>query len=115
MPTLSIGLLLVALSAAGFAFTMFGRRPPVQTATTDRGTGSTAVTSSRVERQRSRRLRPAGAQVIDVGMTPRLHVEVPSAVRVRSAFLLGLGVITAAAMIGVVLSVVIVGSFTLIH
>lgn len=39
----------------------------------------------------------------------------PGTTRMRSAFLLALGVVTAAAVLGVVLSIVVVGGFTLIR
>ncbi|MBS1838606.1 MAG: hypothetical protein JST64_13020 [Actinobacteria bacterium] len=116
---MSIGVLIVAVSAAGFAITMFGRRPPLQPATTAEVAAPAAVTPSRVVRRRSRDRHPnSGGHAdsrTDADEVPRLLVEVPSAVRVRAAFLLGLGVVTAAAVIGVVMSVVIVGGFTLLH
>lgn len=113
--TLIIGLLVVAVSAGGLALSMFGGRPPIQPATAAVGPGPSAVTTASQGRSRRRQAaRPATERSSDVDQAPRLQVEVPTAVRVRSAFVLGLAVITAAAVIGVVLSVVIVGAFTLI-
>ena len=110
MPTLIVGVLVVVVSTAGFALSMFGRRPLPQPATTAAVRAPTAVTPSRDRAAR----RSASAVPIEPGEVPKLHVDVPAAVRIRSAFLLGLGVIAAAAVVGVVLSIVVGGFFTLI-
>lgn len=110
MPTLIVGVLVVVVSTAGFALSMFGRRPLPQPATTAAVRAPTAVTPSRDRAAR----RSASTVPIEPGEEPKLHVDVPAAVRIRSAFLLALGVIAAAAVVGVVLSIVVVGFFTLI-
>jgi hypothetical protein len=115
VPTLIVGLLVVAVSTAGFALTMFGRRPLPQPATTPGGATPPAVTPAREAAEEDgrarRRTRVAASSDQEV---QRLQVDVPAAVRIRSAFLLALGVIAAAAAVGVMLSIVVVGFFTLI-
>lgn len=117
MGTMIVGLAVVAVSAVVFAVSMFGRRPSPQPAMAAPIAVPAAVTVSR-DRVRRRRRRsgprtapPAAPADLDL---PPLQVEIPSNVRMRSVFLLGLGVITAAAVLGVVLSIVLVGGFTLI-
>jgi hypothetical protein len=112
VPTLIVGVLVVVVSTAGFALSMFGRRPLPQPATTAAAAAPAAVAPSR-DRRATRR-RPAAAATAAQGEVPKLQVDVPAAVRIRSAFLLALGVIAAAAVVGVVLSIVVVGFFTLI-
>jgi len=116
--TLIVGVLVVAVATAGFGFSMFGRRPPLQPATADDASFRPAVETSRVvgstSGRRRRRTRPTGSDGVPDAAVPRLQVEIPTAVRMRSAFILGLGVITAAALIGMLLSIIIVGGFTLI-
>lgn len=120
MPTtLIVGLLVVALSALGFGIAMFGRRPPLQPATTVGATNPDPVTTASLEGpaatvRKRRANRSAERSGSAEPREARLQVSVPTAVKIRSAFLLALGVIAAAATIGVVLSVVVVGFFTLI-
>lgn len=119
MPTtLIVGLFIVAVSALGIGFAMFGRRPPLQPATAAAVTHPDPVTTASQDRSpvatSSRRRRSSGGEPAGDVQRPCLQVSVPAAVRIRSAFLLGLGVIAAAAAIGVLLSVVVVGFFTLI-
>ena len=112
MPTLIVGLLVVVVSAAGFGLAMFGRRPLPQPATATVGSTAAPVTVARDAAATRRRGGPAPVDpTVD---TPRLHVDVPAPVRIRSAFFLALGVITAAAVAGILLSIVVVGFFTLI-
>ncbi|UDY34867.1 hypothetical protein [Dermatobacter hominis] len=115
MPTLIVGVLVVAVSTAGFALSMFGRRPLPQPATTVATAAPVPVTPAR-DGAAPRRRRAAATTAAGVGdrEVPRLQVDVPASVRIRSAFLLALGVIAAAAAVGVVLSIVVVGFFTLI-
>lgn len=118
MPTtLIVGLFVVAASAIGLGVAMFGRRPPLQPATTAVVAHPDPVTTasqapSPAPSVRSRR--PVGDVRSEDPRQSRLQVSVPAQVRIRSAFLLGLGVIAAAAVVGVILSVVVVGFFTLI-
>jgi hypothetical protein len=116
VPTLIVGVLVVAVSTAGFVVTMFGRRPLPQSATTTVDPVAPPVTPTRERRRISRRAVRAADAAVDPApdVVPRLHVQVPAAIRIRSAFLLALGVIAAAAAIGVLLSVAVVGLFTLI-
>ena len=116
MPTLIVGLAVVALSTVGFAVAMFGRRPLPQPATAAPATAPAPVATvsegptGRPVRQVARR-RADDDSDHDV---PRLQVEVPAPVRIRSAFILALGVLAVAAAAGVLLSVVVVGFFTII-
>ncbi len=112
MPTLIVGLLVVVVSAVGFGLAMFGRRPLPQPATAGVATIAAPVTASRDSSDVGRRspARPS-TEPTDLG---RLRVDVPAPVRIRSAFLLGLGVIAASAIVGILLSVAVVGFFTLI-
>jgi len=116
VPTLIVGLAVVALSTVGFAVAMFGRRPLPQPATAAPMTSPAPVAtvseapSGRSVRRVERR-RPDDGSDRDV---PRLQVEVPGPVRIRSAFILALGVLAVAAAAGVLLSVVVVGFFTVI-
>lgn len=113
--TLVVGVLVVAVSAAGFAFSMFGRRPPLQPATAVDVPVPAAVVPSREDSAPGRRRGQAKVpRHSPQGDVPRLEVEIPTAVRMRSAFLLGLGVLTAAVVLGILLSVIVVGAFTLI-
>ena len=114
MPTLIVGLAVVALSTIGFAVAMFGRRPlpachgrsgDCSGACGHRQRGPTGRPVRRGAPPIRRRLRPG---------RPRLQVEVPGPVRIRSAFILALGVLAVAAAAGVLLSVVVVGFFTVI-
>lgn len=113
MPTLIVGLAVVALSTAGFAVAMFGRRPLPQPATAvavDAPVPVPAVSeSARIGSRRSVRRNSD-----EVDEAPRLQVDIPGPVRIRSAFILALGVLAVAAMAGVLLSVVVVGFFTVI-
>lgn len=116
MPTLIVGLAVVALSTIGFAVAMFGRRPLPQPATAAPATApapvatvSEAPAGRPVRRGTLRRSDDVSAHDV-----PRLQVEVPGPVRIRSAFILALGVLAVAAVAGVLLSVVVVGFFTVI-
>lgn len=92
-----VGLLIVAAGAAGFGFALFGRRPIPQTATPvagpERGPSADAPGGPVATRTRSR----------------TSDVTLSRGVRVRSALLLALTVVGLAALIGGVLSVVVVG------
>ncbi len=126
MPTLIVGLAVVVVSAAGFAVAMFGRRPLPQPATGSGAPITAPVTAARDERgerstpRRGRLTRGTPAPLSTTAptpaaaITPRLHVEVPAPVRIRAAFVLALGVLAAAALVGIVVSIVVVGLFTLI-
>lgn len=121
MPTLIVGLAVVFVSSAGFAVAMFGRRPLPQPATASAATVATPVTAARDEGRSTKRPRrstaPSAIQA-DTSptddVTPRLRVDVPTQVRIRALFLLTLGVLAAAALVGIVVSIVVVGLFTLI-
>lgn len=112
MPTLIVGLLVVVVCSVGFGLAMFGRRPLPQPATVGAGIAAPPVTASRDSAGES--TRPVARPDDDATDVPRLHVDVPTPVRIRSAFLLALGVIAASAIVGVLLSIVVVGFFTLI-
>jgi len=116
VPTLIVGVGVVVLSAAGFAIAMFGRRPLPQIATTPARSDPAAVNtvSTHAASARRRPGRAAGTAPRARRDEPRLQVEVPAQVRIRSAFLLGLGVIVAAGVIGLITSIVVVGFFTLL-
>jgi hypothetical protein len=106
MSALLVGVLVVMVSAVGFGAAMFGRRPVPQRAMQVAGAPVGAVTlPSRGG---------AGAADPDVD-SPKARVDIPASVRLRSASFLALGVIGAAAVLGVLLSLVVVGLSTLIH
>lgn len=123
MPTLIVGLAVVLVSAAGFAVAMFGRRPLPQPATASTVPVAAPVTAARdlssgtgrrTETRSQTPTPPETAPAIRNDSAPRLHVDVPTSVRIRAAFLLTLGVLATAALVGIVASIVVVGLFTLI-
>jgi len=95
MGTMVVGLLVVAAGAAGFGSALFGRRPVPQPATArgDRHLAGTATTG----RAAARRARRPGT-----GLVPTRRE------RARAAVLLALTVLGLAALIGAMLSVVVV-------
>lgn len=99
MATMVVGLLVVAAGAAGFGLALFGRRPVPQPAT-----GSTAppvgaaAPARRLPRVPALLRRPAGDDVAPTRW-----------VRIRAALLLALTILGLAALIGGVLSVLVVG------
>ncbi len=120
MPTLIVGIGVVVLASAGFAVAMFGRRPLPQIATTTQRSDGDAVSPSSMEprgagrRRGSRATASTAPDAAPEQVEPRLHVEVPTQVRIRSVFLLGLGVIVAAGIVGVIVSIAVVGFFTVL-
>ena len=113
MFTLFVGILIVVLSALGFGYALFGRRPIPQPATgLALGVASDEFTEAIPSRFGSslqddsdafdsEEVSFRGRRAKDVTITP--------AVRARSTLLLALTVIGIAAIIGVVLSVLLVG------
>jgi hypothetical protein len=113
MFTLLIGILIVAASTAGFGFALFGRRPVPQPAmqlatapsvaalaevapsSARAGNGADVLVADRVEPPIE------GRRARDVTITPW--------VRLRSSLLLALTVLGIAAILGAVLSVLVVG------
>lgn len=109
MFTLLIGILIVAASTAGFGFALFGRRPVPQPAMqlatapsvaplaepAPSSPGGDVLVATRVEAPIE------GRRARDVTITPW--------VRLRSSLLLALTVLGIAAILGAVLSVVVVG------
>lgn len=123
MPTLIVGLAVVLVSAAGFAVAMFGRRPLPQPATAAAVAVAAPVTAARdlpnsTGRRRETRSQtsthPGASPALSDAKVPHLRVDVPTPVRIRAAFLLTLGVLAAAALVGIVVSIVVVGLFTLV-
>jgi hypothetical protein len=109
MVSLLLGMLVVVAGAAGFGLALFGRRPVPQTATQVPGVEVGAETLHRPPGAASRAL--AGVRVL-VGEREGAGAEdvQPSRwVRVRAALLLLLTVLGLAAIIGGVLSVLVVG------
>jgi hypothetical protein len=116
MSALLVGVLVVMVSAVGFGAAMFGRRPIPQSAMRYAGAPLEAVTTPSRSGAGSAR-RPTAA-VDDRPAEERraaMQVDIPASVRMRSMFLLAVGVVGFAAVLGVVLSVVVVGFFTLIN
>jgi hypothetical protein len=107
MSALLVGVLVVMVSAVGFGAAMFGRRPVPQRAMQVAGAPVGAVTLPS-------RGGAGAADDPDVD-SPKARVDIPASVRLRSASFLALGVIGAAAVLGVLLSLVVVGLSTLIH
>jgi hypothetical protein len=113
MFTLFVGILIVVLSALGFGYALFGRRPVPQPATgLAVGVASDEFTEAIPSRFGSslqddsdtfdtEEVPSRGRRAKDVTITP--------SVRARSTLLLALTVVGIAAIIGVVLSVVLVG------
>jgi hypothetical protein len=130
MLTLLVGILMVTVSAIGFGLALFGRRPVPQPATV------TATEHPVVPGPEQRPSSPVAASTIappreDLEVTgpwwrrllareataerqPTSDVTLSPWVRVRSAFLLGLTVVGLAALIGGVLSVLVVGAVLLL-
>lgn len=94
---------MVIVSAVGFGAAMFGRRPVPQRAMELAGAPAGAVT-----------LPSHGAAVVDEEPLPA-RVDIPASVRLRSMCFLALGVIGAAALVGVLMSIVVVALSTLIN
>ena len=92
MATLLVGVLVVAAGAVGFGFALFGRRPVPQTATAHPG---------------AHLAHPAPAVRAD-------DVAITGWTRVRAALVLALTVLGLAAIVGGVLSVVVVGFMLLV-
>ncbi|MEX0768360.1 MAG: hypothetical protein WD029_07805 [Microthrixaceae bacterium] len=113
MLTLFVGILIVVLSALGFGYALFGRRPLPQPAM-----GSTlgalpadlaeAIPSSTVSSEDHGDPMPNEEDIPLNGRRAR-DVTITAAVRARAVLLLFLSVVGIAAIIGVVLSVVVVG------
>lgn len=137
MVTLMVGVLLVAVSAVGFGFALFGRRPVPQPAMSVSGAHLGAPTAELVPSMAGPaddEVFPdddapatAGGGVLPAGRWRRMLQREPSAdhqpeadvtlspwVRVRSALLLTLIVTGLAAIIGIVASIVIVGVVLLV-
>jgi hypothetical protein len=120
---LLIGFLLVVVSAAGFGWALFGRRPVPQPATTPgHGYGDTA---GRAEMAPSDRARPSPSARRPVAVVPppppaaaapgsvaradARGASVPVGVRLRSLALLVVATLGAAVLVGAVLSILVVG------
>jgi hypothetical protein len=97
MATLLVGMLVVAAGAVGFGFALFGRRPLPQTATEVPGA---QLAPAAVLAGRPRAVRPTA---------PQDDVSISGWMRIRAALVLALTVLGIAAIIGGVLSVVVVG------
>lgn len=135
MVTLFVGLLVVVAGAAGFGAALFGRRPVPQPATVTTGPRP-AVREPEARPSGPRRRAAAGpatasetlpGDVLSVGRLRALLQREPSAdhqpggdvtlstaTRVRSALLLALVVFGLAAIIGVVVSLILVGAVTVL-
>jgi len=113
MFTLFVGVLIVVLSALGFGYALFGRRPLPQPATGSAlgvlpedlpesipSRSALGLNDGR-EMQNTVPMTAGGRRTRDVTITP--------AVRARSTLLLALGVVGLAAILGVILSVIVVG------
>lgn len=131
MFTMVVGLLLVAASALGFGYALFGHRPVPQPAMAVAGghlVDDLAEPTPSIEDASTDQVAavPAGG-VLPAGWARRLLQREPTAdhqpsgdvtlstgVRVRSALLLGLIVVGLAAAIGALISVVLVGAVLLV-
>lgn len=134
MVTLMVGVLLVAVSAVGFGYALFGRRPVPQPAMSLTGAhlgaaGAEALPSSTADLDElgtddaaDHRPEPSMGGVLQVGPLRRLLQREPTAdhqpaddvtlspwVRARSSMYLTLIVLGLAALIGIVTSIVLVG------
>lgn len=134
MVTLMVGVLLVAVSAVGFGYALFGRRPVPQPAMSLTGAhlgaaGAEALPSSTADLDElgtddadDHRPEPGTGGVLQVSTVRRLLQREPTAdhqpaadvtlstwVRARSAMYLALIVAGLAALIGIVTSIVLVG------
>lgn len=106
MGALAVGVLVVLVSSIAFGAAMFGRRPIPQPATVvpEGHPGAvTAPSSVGAEAAPRRRARAVTAE------EARVQVSIPTAVKVRSGVMLGFTVLALAALVGVVLSVAVVG------
>jgi hypothetical protein len=114
MGTLLIGMMIVAVSAVGFGLALFGRRPVPQPAT-ESGTAHLAPSPSgsgvSAGASKLRTLAPGGGRLAHLPVRrPRADdVTLSGWVRLRSALLLLLTVAGLAALIGGVLSIILVG------
>jgi hypothetical protein len=109
MSALLVGVLVVMVSAVGFGAAMFGRRPVPQRAMQFAGAPVGAVTVP------SQGGAGAGSVVDADDESPKARVDIPASIRLRSICLLALGVLGAAALLGVLLSIVVVGLSTFIN
>jgi hypothetical protein len=133
MVTLMVGVLLVAVSAVGFGFALFGRRPVPQPAMSMSGShlgahGAEPFPSMIVvDDDEDDQDDDTAGGVLDVGRWRRLLQREPTAdhqpeadvtlspwVRARSAMYLTLIVTGLAALIGIITSVVLVGAVLLV-
>lgn len=102
------------VSAVGFGASMFGRRPIPQVAMQYRGSPAAAVTAPRSAAGRTAAA-PAGATRDDDARRPHPRIDIPAPVRIRSLCLLAGGVVVTAALVGLVLSIIVVGFFALLN
>lgn len=100
------------VSSLGFGAAMFGRRPIPQPAMQYAGSHPGAVMAP--SSAGGGRGAAAGDGTVPDDRTAAMQVTIPALVRVRSGALLALGVISIAALMGVVLSIVVVGLVMLI-
>lgn len=130
MFTLLFGILLVAVSAVGFGFALFGRRPIPQPAMSAAGSHPTSfvaepgpsndATSTQVEATSPGGILPAGAlrrmlqREPSADHQPASDVTLSPWVRVRSGLYLVLIVTGLAALIGIITSIVLVGAVLLV-
>jgi hypothetical protein len=114
MSALLVGILVVVVSSVGFWLSMFGRKPIPQSAMAYTAPPAEAVTSPSPGRRGvgTAALAAVGVDRSDRRATP---VDIPASVRVRSVALLALGVIAAAALIGVVASLLVVAAVSLLN
>ena len=113
MFTLFVGILIVVLSALGFGYALFGRRPLPQPATglTPRVASDefTEAIPSRFGSVLEEDLDESDSEGVPIRGRRARDVTITPAVRARSTLLLVLTVVGIAAIVGVVLSVVLVG------
>jgi hypothetical protein len=119
MSALLVGVLVVLVASAGFAVSLFGRRPLPQPAMQTAATVPNAVTSpsrggGRITRAARKIAAIAAGDEVDAPPPPSIDVEIPATTRARSVLILAAGVIGTAAVVGVLLSVAVIALSTLL-
>ncbi|MGI9577960.1 MAG: hypothetical protein ACR2OH_07165 [Microthrixaceae bacterium] len=125
MSALFIGFFLVVASAAMFGFALFGRRPIPQPAMVGTDSPRQAVAGSEAAPSRLPTGKVTAAQVAGTGPVivkapsepghiGSTDVRVPLIVRLRSALLLAVSVLGTAIIVGVLLSIIVVGAIILV-